>query len=194
MTLRAAAETRAALRQQGTWRAPRNFVPSAELGPRREGARSSLCGNASAALLLSPPRHGDRSEVSHPRPRESNSIVWRVAEVATVKAGASRRRGRGAGSPERSWRLQPGRPLQPRGPRVRGCPALFRKSTWSRRPARNAGDRGAGLLSQPLGGGDARTRPSSPGFHLPPGKTWAPRPSRGWGRRRRPGSRIGIPG
>lgn len=194
MTLRAAAETRAALRQQGTWRAPRNFVPSAELGPRREGARSSLCGNASAALLLSPPRHGDRSEFSHPRPRERNSIVWRVAEVAKEEAGASRRRGGGAGSPERSSRLQPGRPLQRRGPRVRGCPALFRKSTWSRRPARNAGDRGAGLLSQPLGGRDARTGPCPPDFHLPPGKTWEPRPSRGWGRRRQPGEPHWDPG
>ncbi|XP_019496606.1 PREDICTED: beta-1,3-galactosyl-O-glycosyl-glycoprotein beta-1,6-N-acetylglucosaminyltransferase 4 isoform X3 [Hipposideros armiger] len=130
MTLSAAAETRVALRQRSPRRAPRNLVRSAELGPRREGARSSLCGSASAALLLSPPRHGGRSEFSHPKPTESNSLVWRVAEVAEEEAGASRcRRGRGAGSPERSSRLPPERPLQPRGPRVRGCPAAFRKSS-----------------------------------------------------------------
>lgn len=189
MTLRAAAGTRAA----------RAWELCPELGPRSaEGAGSSLCGNASAALLLSPPRHGGRSEFSHPRPKESNSLVWRVAEVAKEEAGASRRRrrhGRGAGSPERSLRLPPERPLQPRGARDRGCPAPYRKSTRSHRPASNARGRGAGLPSQPLGGRGARTGPSPPlDFHLPPGKTWEPRPSRGWGRRRRPGEPHWDPG
>nr|XP_025748311.1 uncharacterized protein LOC112839552 [Callorhinus ursinus] len=95
------------------------------------GGGSSGCGSAATALLLSP-RHGGRSALSHPRPRESKSLAGRAAELAKgEEAGASRRRrrrrgsSRGAGIPERSSRPPPGWPLQPRGPRVRGSPAPF---------------------------------------------------------------------
>lgn len=195
-TLRAAAQMpRGLAGVERAARAPRNFVPSVERGPRSAGAGSSRCGSAATALLLSPPRHGGRSALSHPRPRESNSLAGRAAELAKgEEAGASRRRRRGAGSPERSSRPPPGRPLQPRGPRVRGSPAPFRKSIWPRRPARNARGRGAGLSR---GGGcgapvSASEWPGRPDPLLPEtltfplGKTWAPRSSRGWGRGRRP--------
>ena len=163
LTLRAVAQSRAARPERSAPRAPRNFVPSLERGPRSAGAGSSRCGSAATALLLSPPRHGGRSALSHPRPRESNSLAGRAAELAKgEEAGASRRRRRrGAGSPEGSSRPPPGRPLQPRGPRVRGSPAPFRKSTWPRRPARNGRGRGAGLRSQPRSGRDGRTLSSS---------------------------------
>ncbi|XP_025748443.1 uncharacterized protein [Callorhinus ursinus] len=132
VTLRAAAGSRAAGRECSAPRAPQNFVPNVEREPRSAGGGgSSGCGSAATALLLSP-RHGGRSALSHPRPRESKSLAGRAAELAKgEEAGASRRRrrrrgsSRGAGIPERSSRPPPGWPLQPRGPRVRGSPAPF---------------------------------------------------------------------
>ncbi|KAF3821761.1 hypothetical protein GH733_009803 [Mirounga leonina] len=126
VTLKAAAGSRAARPECSAPRAPRNFVPSEERGPRSAGVGSSGCGSAATALLLSP-RHGGRSALSHPRPRESNSLAGRAAELAKGEEAGASRRSRGAGTPEHSSRPPPGWPLQPRGPRVRGSPAPFRQ-------------------------------------------------------------------
>ena len=161
LTLRSAAESGARRARLGTLSRARN------LDPRVQGRELPLRERGGGAPP-SPPRHGGRSTLYRPRPRESNSLEGRAAEVAAEdqeeeEAGASRRRRRrrrrrrGTRSPQRSSR--PGRS----GSCTRGDPALgappapFRKSTWSRSPARNARGRGAGLLARP---GDART-PSS---------------------------------
>lgn len=122
-------------------------------------------------------RHGDRSALSHPGPRESNCLAGRVAEVATETEGAS-------GPP-------PGWPPQLRGPKF-GPPRVPCVSLLGH--AGKRGTPGVGgvpwwqapcpCFSRWVAG---TPRPSPRDFHFPRGKTWAPSPSRGWGRGREPG-------
>lgn len=157
-------------------------------GAQRAGRASELCPERGAETPRGRGRELPlRERIGGAPPLSSTSRAPRGALPPTVEGEqlprmARRRGGEGGGRsapPPRQRGREPrtqlaapaGRPLQPRGPRVRGCPAPFRKSIWSRKPIRTARGRGAGLLSWLRGGRDARTRPSPPrDFHFPAGE------------------------
>lgn len=158
---------RVAPRERRAPGAPRNFVRSAEPGPAVQGPgappagtrrrRSSSLLHVTGTAWRSPTHGRGRATPSHGAPPRWRRRRQEHAATAAEGPGA-RNAARGPA----------GRPLQSRGPRIRGCPAPFRKSIWSRRPVRTARGRGAGLLSQSRGGRDARTRPCPPrDFHFP---------------------------
>lgn len=176
LTLRAAAES--GTRRLGTLSRARS------LDPRVQGRELPLRERGGGAPP-SPPRHGGRSALSSPRPRESNCLAGRAAEVAAEdqeeeEAGASRRRRRGTRSPQRSSRPRRSGSCTRGDPALGAPPAPFRKSTWPRSPARSARGRGAGLLAQPRMAGTPGPPPRD--FHFPAGEDLGAASLARWGR------------
>lgn len=90
--------------------------------------RSSLCGSAAAALLLSLHVTGAAQRAPSPRPAESDSPAGRAAEVAAEDEEEARARSQpppGGRESEAQVAAGPERLVHPPGLRARGSPAPF---------------------------------------------------------------------